>query len=825
MGHRQGQFAAQLMGGAAALAFSALATMASAQVKADFNIPPQPLSSALKEFGLQSGYAVLATPADATAKVSQGVTGATDVEAALTQILSGSGLSWRRAGDTFLIVQAGEGGTSPQDASAGDVEALIVTAQKKDEDIQDVPIAISAFTQKSLDAQKIEGGFDLLKAIPNVVFSKTNFSGYNFSIRGIGTQAVSATTDPAVAVSFNNTTLIVNRLFEQEYVDVERVEVLRGPQGTLYGRNATSGVINVISAKPSMGDFFGELKLEGGNFNAQRLRGHVNVPVGETFAVRGAFAATKRDGYGYNEFDGSDVDNRDLWTARVTVAFEPNERFRSYFLWERFKEDDERVRTSKQLCHNDPTPTEVGGISLERNTTIDGPLLSQGCVGGSLYADEAFGTVNGASLPYVTGISLATDFGFVFRNDYGAGFNPYYDHGFSPGGLPAIEGEGSANAPCPMAGATYWAYYFDICKPNPYGGRMQSRDLRSISSEIKPEYRAGSDIFELALDFDVTDSLTLSSQSVYSKDEVWATQDYNRFAADSFWRDASENCGAVGPDIMSKYTANCSDDPDFGRGTQFPLQDLDADGVIDRANHPLKPGQTVDEDGWVRDAEGRRVGWFTYFMGPDGFCDPQLGCSPNLLVQDLSRAESEQFNQEFRLSSNFEGPVNFSLGTNYTKFETFNDYFVFSNAFTALVHIFNGPTGQNVNTGGGSTGFNLINLDSPLCYVYETDTDLSGCRHVDRNPINSIAGDGHNYFRSANPYELTSTAMFGELYWNITETLKLTAGARMTWDQKVFTPIPSQLLLADYRDLPFVGEGDPPPSGVDCSKSAQSGCP
>src|SRR3546814_1531769 len=94
---------------------------------------------------------------------------------------------------------------------------------------------------------------------------KTNFASYNFSIRGIGTKALSVTSDPAVAISFNNTPLIRNRLFEQEYFDVERVEVLRGPQGTLYGRNATGGVVNMLPNIAKPGDFDGWVKGEVGN--------------------------------------------------------------------------------------------------------------------------------------------------------------------------------------------------------------------------------------------------------------------------------------------------------------------------------------------------------------------------------------------------------------------------------------------------------------------------------------------------------------------------------------------------------------------------------
>ena len=80
-----------------------------------------------------------------------------------------------------------------------------------------------------------------MKEVPNLTFSKTNFTGYNLQIRGIGTQAISVTIDPAVAVAFNDTPFLRNHFFEQEFYDLSQVEILRGPQGTLFGRNANAG--------------------------------------------------------------------------------------------------------------------------------------------------------------------------------------------------------------------------------------------------------------------------------------------------------------------------------------------------------------------------------------------------------------------------------------------------------------------------------------------------------------------------------------------------------------------------------------------------------
>ena len=142
-----------------------------------------------------------------------------------------------------------------------------------------------------------------MKEVPNLTFSKTNFTGYNIQIRGIGTQAISVTTDPAVAVAFNDTPFIRNHFFEQEFYDVTQVEVLRGPQGTLYGRNATAGVVNVISAKPT-DQFEAMLSADIGNYHNRRYEGMINIPiVDDRLDLRVAGEWTKRDGYTFNEID------------------------------------------------------------------------------------------------------------------------------------------------------------------------------------------------------------------------------------------------------------------------------------------------------------------------------------------------------------------------------------------------------------------------------------------------------------------------------------------------------------------------------------------
>lgn len=709
----------------AAISLMATANVATAQAepaaRTDIQIPAQALDTALRDFGAQSGRTILVDARLTNGKRTRGVSASSDPEVALTSLLAGTGLNYRRDGAVFVVTGGGGGtasanppavqvqpGPAPQDQSTR-VDDVIVTAQKREERIQDVPIAVSAFTGEQLLAQRIEGGPDLLRAIPNVTFSKSNFSGYNFSIRGVGTKAVSVTTDPAVAVSFNNSPVLRNRFFEQEYFDVERLEVLRGPQGTLYGRNATGGVVNLITAQPS--DIVeGQLKAEVGNFDTRRISGFFNLPITDTLAVRVAGASTQRSGYDFNTATDEDVNGRDLWSGRITAAWTPTERFRANLVYERFEEDDDRSRTGKQLCTRDPGPISIAGFG-SLDAFGEGPArgirgqLSQGCLPGSLYDDAAFGTPNGLSLPlYIAGSQLGP------VNDFYPDFSPF----------------------------TLARSFVD-----PYGGVVQSRDLREISTTYDPVYRADNEIFQLNLEFDLTPELTLSSQTLYSKDNYYASQDYSRFQTLPIFNDSSTLIGF---------------DADFNFGPS-PYQNITPGGI---------------------------------------YTDPQLGPSNTLLGIDISQAESEQWSQEFRLQSSFDGPFNFSLGANYLRYETTEDYYVLFNLATALADgFFNSST-------------NLTGAPRSECYLTPGNVVADRCVAIDQNPLNQISGEGHNYFRSSNPYKVESYALFGETYWNVTEEVKITAGLRYTADNKEFTRVPSQLLLAPgLVGGGFVGSGYP----------------
>jgi len=127
-----------------------------------------------------------------------------------------------------------------------------VTAQKRSENIQTVPISITAYSAADLAANQIEQFKDLQFSTPSVTYSKGNFSGSDFSIRGIGQSTSFGDLEGGVATDINDVYLLDPLLAESTFYDLQRVEVLRGPQSTLYGRGATGGVVNLITQTPDL---------------------------------------------------------------------------------------------------------------------------------------------------------------------------------------------------------------------------------------------------------------------------------------------------------------------------------------------------------------------------------------------------------------------------------------------------------------------------------------------------------------------------------------------------------------------------------------------
>lgn len=413
------------------------------------------------------------------------------------------------------------------------IEELVVTAQKKAESIQDVPIAVSAFSQDALQKSRIDGGPNLVLAIPNVNFSKGNFTGYNFQIRGIGSKLVAGSGDAGTGIHLNNAPLISNNLFETEFYDVERVEVLRGPQGTLYGRNATGGVVNLISNKPS-DKLEGMARGEYGNYNSIKLRGMINAPISDAFAVRLAGAYLKRDGYGKNTFTGNDADTRDMYGYRASVKFEPNDTFKAIVVYDKFHEDDSRSRIGKQFCTKDVGPANVGGVAFSAVPVIaqvQRGLFSQGCQATSLYSADVLGTVNSQA-------TLGGLFGAL--------------GGFQTG--------------------------------DAYAGKMQSKNVRDIESTFDPIYRADTDIVQLHLEWDVAENLQLTSLTNQARTRLYTRQDYNRYTPSVNFNttpnpvNALAPVGPAYPNVIypTLFPGGVVKDPQNGAYNRFTTSDISA---------------------------------------------------------------------------------------------------------------------------------------------------------------------------------------------------------------------------------------------------------
>ncbi len=300
---------------------------------------------------------------------------------------------------------------SPARAEDAGLETIIVTAQRQAQSLQDVPIAVSAFNGDQLEKAGIEGAADIQFALPNVSFTKTNFTSQSFQIRGVGSNAVGSGTEGSTGIHINDIPVSNARIFETEFFDVERVEILRGPQGTQFGRNATGGVLNVITKRPT-DEFENSVEIEYGNFQSLKLKGMINVPFGDTAALRVAGIYLNRDGYTKNLFTGNNIDGRNQYALRGTFEWKPTDDTIVNFTVQHFEESSDRSRTGKQLCNRDVTglygclPDRLEYETLNGNATLGNVLSSVQFLNVALASNLANTPLAGSVSTIASGIGL-----------------------------------------------------------------------------------------------------------------------------------------------------------------------------------------------------------------------------------------------------------------------------------------------------------------------------------------------------------------------------------------------------------------------------------
>jgi iron complex outermembrane recepter protein len=554
--------------------------------------------------------------------------------------------------------------TAPQAEDDASTPEIVVTAQRQSQRLQDVPIAVSAFSAESLEAQQIENTSDLQLTLPNVVFSKGNFTGASFTIRGIGDLCVGVSCDSATAIHLNDQPLYGTRIFETEFFDLQQVEVLRGPQGTLYGRNATSGVINFRSARPDLSGFGASGEFEYGNYNSIKVKGMVNLPIGETLGVRVAGVYLNRDGYTENLFDGGDLDGRDLYGIRGSIRWEPSDSTTVDLLGYYFRENDNRLRIQKQRCQRDATGV-LGCLNNRRDA----------------------GVTNGNS----TFVGVLTSREFLTIN-----------------GIPSAFALGSLYGTDSLAGA------------------ISPQDVRTVNTDSPSTYFAEEKIGQIHIEHEFDGGISVSLSGTYQAVEVDSSQDYNL---------SVQNRAVFAGGLGTLAAAAAGQVPGLPASYFTGL----AAAVI--PNGPTGNLCTsLPEETGTGAFGGNRV------------------CSTTPTDFDRSNQSQEAYTGELIISSDWDGAFNFLLGGIYSDFSLDeNSYYVNSfgiDYLTGVLGTFNalGRAGLAAIPGA---------VPPPPGYL------------------------GTPFFRNnTDQLDVTSYGIFGETYFQLDDTLKITLGLRYNNDEK-----------------------------------------
>lgn len=246
------------------------------------------------------------------------------------------------------------------------LDEIIVTAERRESNLQDVPVAVTALGAEEIERTDIHDPYTLQFKVPNFTFSAFSPGQNIFSLRGISSNEDGAGTDNSVAVFLDDVYFgrVSNSAFD--FFDVERVEVLRGPQGTLWGKNAIGGTVNIVSKKPSMDGLEVKGKMDVGDYNLQNYGGYVTGPLSPTLAAKFAFNVRDREGFLDNVLDRNPRSNTKLLDDNSSS-------WRAQFLWE----PSDRTSLLLTLASQRSDQNDMGRIPIPNQN----PALTGGAQG------------------------------------------------------------------------------------------------------------------------------------------------------------------------------------------------------------------------------------------------------------------------------------------------------------------------------------------------------------------------------------------------------------------------------------------------------------
>lgn len=260
----------------------------------------------------------------------------------------------------------------PAGASA-QTDTITVTATRRETDLQETPVAVTALNEDIIESVVPRDLGDIAQLVPNFSASKvTGFNAASFAIRGAAQTDIIVYSEPQVGVTLDD--FVVPHVQTQllDLFDIEQVEVLRGPQGTLFGKNTTAGIVNVRTKRPVLGEVIGEGRFQVGSFGRVETRLALNLPLGDTVAFRIAGQYQHSDGYYQNgaafgptfnvpvgefqsgEGDGRDLGGTDVFNIRAKMLWAPTDNFEALFQYELVRDNSDTVPAVNETPVGDP---------------------------------------------------------------------------------------------------------------------------------------------------------------------------------------------------------------------------------------------------------------------------------------------------------------------------------------------------------------------------------------------------------------------------------------------------------------------------------------